>query len=91
MMALSQGMDQAAVLSIAAQLDTDQQVVTNLTQRVQSAVDTIGQNWFGNDSTQFSAGWASRAPQLAGAAEVIAVMSRQARAQASDQQATSAS
>jgi uncharacterized protein YukE len=82
-------MDHAAVLSIAAQLDTDQQAVTNLMQRVQSAVDTLGQNWFGNDSTQFSADWASRSTQLMGAADVIAVMSRQARAQASDQQVTS--
>jgi len=90
-MVLSQGMDHAAVLTIAARLDTDQQSVTQLLQRTQNAVDTITQNWFGKDSTQFSADWASRSPQLAGAADVIALMSRQARAQASDQQATSAS
>ena len=88
-MVLSQGMDHAAVLSIAAQLDTDQQAVTNLMQRVQGAVDTLAQNWFGKDSTQFSADWASRSIQLMGAADVIALMSRQARTQAADQQATS--
>jgi len=90
-MLLSQGMDHAAVLTIAARLDTDQQAVTHLMQRTQNAVDTIAQNWFGKDSTQFSADWATRSTQLMGAADVLAVMSRQARAQASDQQATSAS
>ena len=90
-MAVSQGMDQAAVLTIAAQLDTDQQSVANLMQRAQSAVDTLGQNWFGKDSTQFASDWAARCTQLLGAADVIGVMSKQARAQASDQQVTSAS
>lgn len=90
-MAVSQGMDHAAVLTIAGQLDTDQQSVTNLMQRAQSAVDTLGQNWFGKDSTQFGSDWASRSVQLMGAADVIAVMSRHARVQASDQAATSAS
>ena len=90
-MVLSQGMDHAAVLTIAARLDTDHQAVTHLMQRTQSAVDTIAQNWFGQDSTQFSSNWATRSTQLLGAADVLAVMSRQARAQASDQQATSAS
>jgi len=89
-MVLSQGMDHAAVLSIAAQLDTDQQAVTNLMQRAQSAVDTLGQNWFGKDSTQFGSDWATRSAQLMGAADVISVMSKQARAQASDQLAASA-
>lgn len=88
-MVLSQGMDHAAVMSIAAQLDTDQQAVTHLMQRVQGAVDTLAQNWFGKDSTQFSADWASRSAQLVGATDVIALMSRQARTQAADQQATS--
>ena len=88
-MVVSQGMDHAAVLSIAAQLDTDQQAVTHLMQRVQGAVDTLAQNWFGNDSTQFSADWSSRSAQLVGATDVIALMSRQARTQAADQQATS--
>jgi uncharacterized protein YukE len=90
-MVLSQGMDHAAVTTIAARLDTDQQSVTHLLQRTQNAVDTIAQNWFGKDSTQFSSDWAARSTQLMGAADVLAVMARQARAQASDQQATSAS
>jgi uncharacterized protein YukE len=90
-MAVSQGMDQTAVLTIAAQLDTDQQSVANLMQRAQSAVDTLGQNWFGKDSTRFTSDWAARSTQLLGAADVIGVMSKQARAQASDQQVTSAS
>ena len=90
-MVVSQGMDHAAVLAIAAQLDTDQQLVTNLMQRAQGAVDTLGQNWFGNDSNQFSSNWATRSTQLMGAADVISVMSKQARVQASDQQATSSS
>jgi len=90
-MVLSQGMDHAAVLTIAAQLDTDQQSVTHLMQRTQNAVDTIAQNWLGKDSTQFCSNWATRSTQLMGAADVLTVMSRQARAQASDQQATSAS
>jgi uncharacterized protein YukE len=90
-MAVSQGMDHAVVLVIAAQLDTDQQTVTNLMQRAQGAVDTLGQNWFGNDSIQFGSNWAARSTQLMGAVDVIAAMSRQARAQASDQRATSSS
>jgi uncharacterized protein YukE len=88
-MALSQGMDHSAVLTIAAQLDTDQQTVTDLMQRAQGAVSTLGQNWFGSDSSQFASDWATRSKQLMGAADVIAVMSKQARTQASDQQATS--
>jgi len=83
-------MNHSAVLTIAGQLDTDQQMVADLMQRTQSAVTTIGQNWFGSDSSQFSADWAARSKQLLGAADVIAAMSRQARAQAADQQATSA-
>jgi uncharacterized protein YukE len=90
-MAVSQGMDQSGVLAIAAQLDTDQQAVTNLMQRAQSSVDTLGQNWFGKDSTQFTSDWVARCTQLLGVADVIGVMSKQARAQASDQQVTSAS
>ena len=89
-MAVSQGMDHSAVLTIAAHLDTDQQTVTDLMQRAQGAVNTLGQNWFGNDSSQFASDWAARSTQLMGAADVIAVMSKQARTQASDQQATSA-
>jgi len=90
-MAVSQGMDHSAVLTIAAQLDTDQQRVTDLLQRAHGAVSTLGQNWFGKDSTQFASDWATRSTQLMGAGDVIALMSRQARTQASDQQTTSAS
>jgi uncharacterized protein YukE len=89
-MAVSQGMDHSAVLTIATQLDTDQQAVAELAQRAQGAVNTLGQNWFGNDSSRFASDWTARSTQLLGAADVIAVMSRQARTQASDQQATSA-
>jgi uncharacterized protein YukE len=88
-MAISQGMDHSAVQTIAAQLDTDQKMVTDLMQRAQSVVNTLGQNWFGNDSSQFASDWATRSKQLMGAADVIAVMSRQARTQASDQKTTS--
>ena len=90
-MAVSQGMDQSAVQTIAAQLDSDQQRVTDLMQRAQGAVNILGQNWFGNDSSQFVSAWAARSTQLTGAADGIAVMARQARTQASDQQATSTS
>lgn len=89
-MTVSQGMNHSAVQTIAAQLDTDQQRVTDLMQRAQAAVTTLGQNWFGNDSSQFASDWATRSTQLMGAADVIAVMARQARTQASDQQSTSA-
>jgi uncharacterized protein YukE len=89
-MALSQGMDHAAVLAIAAQLDTDQHRVSDLMQRAQGAVNMLGQNWFGSDSTQFAANWAAHSTRLMGATEVIAHMSQHARTQASDQQATSA-
>jgi len=89
-MAVTQGMDHSAVLTIASQLDTDQQRVTDLLQRAQAAVGTLSQNWFGKDSTQFAADWAARSTQLMGAVDVISVMSRQARTQASDQAATSA-
>jgi uncharacterized protein YukE len=90
-MLVSQGMDHAAVLTIAAQLDTDQQSVADLMQRAHGAVTTLGHNWFGNDSSQFASDWATRSTQLMGAADVIAVMSRQARTQASDQATTSKS
>ena len=90
-MVVSHGMNHSAVQTIAAQLDTDQQMVTDLLQRTQSSVNTLAQNWFGADSSQFASSWAARSTQLMGAAEVIAVMARQARTQASDQQATSAS
>jgi uncharacterized protein YukE len=88
-MIVSQGMDHTAVLAIAAQLDNDQQRVADLMHRAQGAVTMLGQNWFGKDSTQFASDWTARSVQLTGAADVIAVMSRQARTQASDQQATS--
>jgi uncharacterized protein YukE len=84
-------MDHAAVLTIAAQLDTDHQSVAALMHRAQGAVTTLGQNWFGNDSNQFASDWATRSAQLMGAADVIAVMSRQARTQAADQATTSKS
>lgn len=90
-MVVSQGMDHSAVLTIAAQLDVDQQNVAHLMQRAQGAVTTLGQNWFGNDSSQFASQWATSSAQLMGAADVIAVMSRQARAQAADQELTSQS
>ena len=88
-MTLSQGMQREVVLSTAGRLDTDQQTVTDLMQRTQAAVNTLGQNWFGNDSSQFASDWASYSRQLLIAADAIAVMSRTARTQASDQQATS--
>lgn len=90
-MVVSQGMDHSAVLTIAAQLDIDQQNVAHLMQRAQGAVTTLGQNWFGNDSSQFASQWATNSTQLMGAADVIAVMSRQARTQAADQALTSTS
>ena len=89
-MAVSQGMDHAAVLTIAAQLDADQQTVADLMQRTQAAVGPLGQNWFRRDSSQFASDWAARSTQLMGAADVIAAMTRQARTQAADQAATSA-
>ncbi|HXR67102.1 MAG TPA: hypothetical protein VN712_00550 [Dermatophilaceae bacterium] len=89
-MAVSQGMNHSAVLVVAGQLDTDQQTVTDLAQRAETAVSAVVQNWFGSDSTQFAADWAAHSRQLQMAADAIASMSRQARTQASDQQATSA-
>jgi uncharacterized protein YukE len=88
-MALSQGMNRPAVLTIAGQLDADQQTVAELMQRTTSVVGTLGQNWFGHDSSQFAADWATHSKQLQMAAESIAVMSKHARTQATDQQATS--
>ena len=88
-MVVSQGMNHPAVLMIAGQLDTDQQTVADLMSRTSSAVGTLGQNWFGNDSSQFASEWATQSKSLQLAADTIAAMSRQARAQASDQQATS--
>jgi uncharacterized protein YukE len=89
-MAVSQGMQREMVLTTAGQLDTDQQTVTDLMQRTLAAVNTLSQNWFGNDSTQFASDWASYSRQLQTAADAIAAMSRMARTQASDQQSTSA-
>jgi uncharacterized protein YukE len=88
-MAVSQGMNHPAVLAVAGQLDADQQKVTDLMQRTATAVSTLGQNWFGNDSRQFVSDWAAHSKQLHLAADAIAAMAKQARTQASDQQATS--
>lgn len=88
-MAVSQGMNRPAVLSIAGQLDADQQTVADLMQRSSSVVGTLAQNWFGHDSSQFASDWASHSRQLQMAGDAIAAMSKQARTQATDQQATS--
>jgi len=90
-MSVSQGMQREAVLTVAGQLDTDQATVTDLMARALAAVNTVGQNWFGADSTQFASDWASYSRQLQTAADAIAAMSRTARTQASDQQAASGS
>jgi uncharacterized protein YukE len=90
-MALSQGMNHSAVLAVAGHLDADQQNVTDLLQRTATAVSTLGQNWFGNDSSQFASDWAAHSRQLHLAADALAAMAKQARTQASDQQATSSS
>jgi len=82
-------MNRPAVLTIAGQLDADQQTVADLMQRTTSVVGTLGQNWFGHDSSQFAADWATHSKALQMAAESIAVMSKHARTQATDQQATS--
>lgn len=76
---------------VAGQLDSDQQTVADLMQRTSSVVGTLVQNWFGHDSSQFAADWASHSKQLQMAADAIAAMSRHARVQAADQQATSTS
>ena len=88
-MALSQGMNRPAVLTIAGQLDSDQQSVADLMQRTSSVVGTLAQNWFGHDSSQFAADWATHSKQLQMAADGIGAMSKHARSQAMDQQATS--
>jgi uncharacterized protein YukE len=82
-------MNRPAVLMIAGQLDSDQQTVADLMQRTSSVVGTLVQNWFGHDSSQFAADWASRSKQLQIAADAIAAMSRHARVEAADQQAAS--
>ncbi len=89
-MALSQGMNRPAVLMIAGRLDSDQQTVADLMQRTSSVVGTLAANWFGHDSSQFAADWATQSKQLQVAADTVATMSRHARVQATDQQATSA-
>ena len=88
-MVVSQGMQRELVLTTAGQLDTDQQTVTDVMARTQAVVSTLGQNWFGNDSSQFASDWASYSKQLQIAADAIAAMSRTARTQAADQQTTS--
>ena len=88
-MALSQGMNRPAVLTIAGQLDSDQQSVADLMQRTSSVVGTLAQNWFGHDSSQFAADWATHSKQLQMAGDGIGAMSKHARSQATDQQATS--
>lgn len=90
-MTVSQGMQRDVVLTTAGQLDTDQQTVTDLMARTQAAVNTLGQNWFGNDSSQFASDWAGYSRHFHIAVDAIAAMSRSARAQAADQQTTSAS
>jgi uncharacterized protein YukE len=90
-MALSQGMNRPAVLTIAGQLDSDQQTVADLMQRTSSVVGTLAQNWFGHDSSQFAADWATHSRQLQMAADSMAAMSKHARIQATDQETTSTS
>ena len=90
-MTLSQGMQREVVLTTAGHLDTDQQTVTDLMQRTQASVNTLGQNWFGNDSSQFAADWATHSRQLQMAADSMAAMSKHARIQATDQETTSTS
>ena len=90
-MALSQGMNRPAVLTIAGQLDSDQQTVADLMQRTSSVVGTLVQNWFGHDSSQFAADWATHSRQLQMAADSMAAMSKHARIQATDQETTSTS
>ncbi|HZW45251.1 MAG TPA: hypothetical protein VFF32_12840 [Dermatophilaceae bacterium] len=90
-MAVGQGMNRPAVLMIAGQLDSDQQTVADLMQRTSSVVGTLAQNWFGHDSSQFAADWATHCKQLQMAADTLATMSRHARVQATDQQTTSTS
>ena len=88
-MALSQGMNRPAVLTIAGQLDSDQQTVADLMQRTSLVVGTLVQNWFGHDSSQFAADWATHSRQLQMAADSMAAMSKHARIQATDQETTS--
>lgn len=88
-MAVSQGMNRPVVLSVADQLDSDQQTVADLMQRTSSVVVTLGHNWFGHDSSQFAADWATQSKQLQMAADAVAAMSKHARIQATDQQTTS--
>jgi uncharacterized protein YukE len=88
-MAISHGMNHPAVLTIAGQLDADQQTVADLMQRTSAVVNTVADNWFGNDSSQFASDWATQSRQLQMAADALTAMSRHARTQASDQQATS--
>jgi uncharacterized protein YukE len=90
-MALSQGMNRPAVLTIAGRLDSDQQTVADLMQRTSSVVGTLAQNWFGHDSSQFAADWATHSRQLQMAADSMAAMSKHARIQATDQETTSTS
>jgi len=90
-MAVSQGMSRPAVLAIAGQLDTDQQSVADVLHRTSTAVTMLGQNWYGQDSAQFASDWAGHSKALHMAADSIAAMAKQARHQAGDQQAASAS
>jgi len=76
-------------MMIAGQLDSDQQTVADLMQRTSSVVGTLAANWFGHDSSQFAADWATQCKQLQMAADTLAAMSRHARVQATDQQTTS--
>jgi len=84
-------MNRPAVLTVASQLDTDQQQVAELTQRASATVVTLGQNWFGHDSSQFASDWAANSKALQMSADALAAMSKHARTQATDQQATSGS
>jgi len=84
-------MNRPAVLTIAGQLDSDQQTVADLMQRTSSVVGTLAQNWFGHDSSQFAADWATHSRQLQMAADSMAAMSKHARIQATDQETTSTS
>lgn len=90
-MAISHGMSHPAVQAIAGRLDTDQQTVMDLMARTQIAVNTLGENWFGKDSSQFASDWASQSRQLLIAADVIGAMTKTARTQSADQQTTSTS
>ena len=89
MAAVQQGMNRPVVIEVAGQLNTDHNTLTDIQHNADQSVKTLSENWFGSDATQYASDWSQHSKTLTQAAEMIAMMSKTATQQASQQESTS--